>query len=106
MPKRQRGDRPLPPCEENSREPYVHSDLGVYYAKLGESELAHQRAGTAVSLAPDSGEIISAAAEAHELVGEREKAVELVRRSLDLGYPIKNYQTNPEFESLLAETQF
>ena len=92
--------------EENPREPYVHSDLGLYYAKLGQADLALQRARTAVSLAPDSGEILSAAAEAHELVGERDKAVELVRKSLNLGYPIRNYQINPEFDSLLAETQF
>jgi tetratricopeptide (TPR) repeat protein len=91
---------------ENSRDPYVHSDLGLYYAKLGRSEMALQRAGTAVSLAPDSGEILSAAAETHELLGKREKAVELVRQSLSLGYPIQKYQTNPELESLLAETQF
>ena len=91
---------------ENSRDPYVHSDLGVYYAKMGQSELALRRAGTAVSLSPDSGEILAAAAEAHELVGDREKAIALMQQSLELGYPIRNYHHNPELKALLAETQF
>ena len=90
---------------ENPRDSYVHSDLGLYYAKLGQPDLALQRAGTAVSLSPDSGEILSAAAEVHELVGEREKAIELIRQSLDLGFPIRNYHLNPEFRNLLAETE-
>ena len=90
---------------ENTRDPYVHSDLALYYAKTGNPELALQRADTATSLSPDSGEILSAAAATYELAGEREKAVELIRQSLQLGYPMQNLQYNPEFQALLAETE-
>ncbi|MEP4485991.1 MAG: tetratricopeptide repeat protein [Halioglobus sp.] len=90
---------------ENSRDPYVNSDLGLYYAKLGQRDLALQRASTSVSLSPESGEIVAAAAEAHELIGEREKAIALMQQSVELGYPARNYHHNPELKALLAEAE-
>lgn len=92
--------------QNNQRDIYAHSDLALYYAKTGETELALQRVSTALSLSPESGEILAAAAEVHLLVGQRDKALELVRESLELGYPLHQYQNNPEFSQLLAEVSF
>jgi hypothetical protein len=42
-----------------------------------------QRLATALALSPDSGEIMAAAAETYEIVGQRERAIELARDALE-----------------------
>ncbi len=88
---------------QNPRDPFVHSDLALYYVKTGQTELALQRLGTATTLAPDSGEIQAAGAEVYELLGQRDKAIELAKLSLDLGYPRQRLQRNPEMSELLSD---
>jgi serine/threonine-protein kinase len=88
---------------QNPRDPFVHSDLGLYYAKIGEAELALQRITTALSLSADSGEIRSAAAETYELLGQRDKAIGLAREALAMGYPRQRFLRNPEMADLLAD---
>ena len=88
---------------QNPRDAFVHSDLALYYAKTDRPALALQRLGTAMTLSPDSGEIQAAGAEVYTLIGEREKAIELARRSLELGYPRQRIQRNPELSDLLAD---
>jgi tetratricopeptide (TPR) repeat protein len=87
------------------RDPYVHSDLALYYAKTAQVDLALQRLETAITLSPDSGEVLAAAAEALELVGNRERAIELAHRSLELGFPFQRFQRNPEVAKLLQDAQ-
>ncbi len=89
--------------EQNPRDPFVHSDLALYYAKVGQSELALQRVGTALTLSPDSGEILGAASETYELLGQRDKAIELAKRSLDMGFSRQRFLRNPEMANLLAD---
>ena len=89
--------------QQNPRDPYVHSDLALYYAKQGQTELAQQRLDTALALFPDSGDIQATAAEVYELSGQREKAIEKVLKSVELGYPRQRFQRNPEFADLLKD---
>ena len=88
---------------QNSREAYVHSDLALYYAKLQQEDLALQRLETAITLSPESASIIAAAAEAYELIGQRENAVELARKALSLGFSREQIQRNPELTELLSD---
>lgn len=89
--------------QRDPRDPFVHSDLALYYAKMGRPELALQRLETAVTLSPDSGEILAAGAEVHELNGQRDKAIELARAALDAGFKRQQLQRNPELSGLLAD---
>ena len=89
--------------QQNPRDPFVNSDLTLYYAKTGQSELALQHLETAITLSPDSGEILAAAAEACEVIGQRDRAIELVQRSLELGFTRRQLQRNPEFGDLLTD---
>jgi len=89
--------------QQNPRDAWVHSDLSLYYAKTGQKNLALQRLETAVTLSPDSGEILAAAAEAYELTGQRDKAVELAHKALELGYNRQQFQRNPEVANLLND---
>jgi serine/threonine-protein kinase len=89
--------------KQNPRDAFANSDLALYYVKTGQEELALQRAQTAITLSPDTGEILAAAAEVYELLGQRDKAIELVQKALDLGHPAQIIQRNPEFADLLED---
>lgn len=85
------------------RDAWAPSDLGLYYAKSGKTELALQRIETALALAPGNGEIYAAAAEVHELSGQRDNAVEYAQEALELGYTRRQFQRNPETVALLDD---
>lgn len=89
--------------EQNPREAFTSSDLALYYAKTGQAELAVQRLETSTTLAPESAEILAAAAEAYEIMGQRDSAVEFAHRSLALGLSWKQLQHNPELTALLND---
>lgn len=89
--------------EQAPRDPYIYSDLALYYAKTGQVDLALQNSETALVLAPDSGEILAAGAEVHELLGRRDQAVELARRALASGLPWQSLKRNPELVALLED---
>lgn len=89
--------------QQNTRDPFVHSDLALYYAKMGRSDIALQRLETAIILAPDSGEVLAAVAEAYETMGLRDKAVEFARKSLENGFSSQQLQVNPELSELVAD---
>lgn len=89
--------------QQNLRDPFAHSDLALYYAKTDQPGLSLQRLETAITLSPDSGEIYAAAAEVHELLGQRDKAIEFAHKSLELGYTRQQFQRNPELSELLHD---
>ena len=85
------------------RDPFIHSDLALYYAKKGQPEMALKRLETALVLSPDSGEIQAAAAEVYELIGQRDKAIKRVQKAIELDFSRQRFQRNPEFTALLAD---
>lgn len=89
--------------KENPRDAFAHSDLALYYAKTSQPQVALQRLKTALTLSPDTGEILAAAAEVYELLGQRDQAIESARQALKLGFPRPRLQRNPELAKLLAD---
>jgi tetratricopeptide (TPR) repeat protein len=89
--------------DKSPRDPYIYSDLALYYAKTGQPELALQHVETALVLAPDSGEMLAAAAEVHELLGRRDQAVDAAQRSLAYGLTWQRLKRNPELSGLLED---
>jgi tetratricopeptide (TPR) repeat protein len=89
--------------DADPRDFWAPSDLGLYYAKTGEPELAVQRTDTALALSEDATEVYAAAAEVYELIGQRDRAVELAQKALDLGYSRRQFLRNPEMVELLAD---
>ena len=88
---------------KDPRDAWAPSDLGLYYAKTGQIELALQRTSTALALAPGNGTVHASAAEVYELAGQRDKAVEFVLKALELGQPRRHFQQNPETVALLDD---
>lgn len=89
--------------QQDPRDAWAPSDLGLYYAKTGQMALAMQRTDTAIALAPRNGSIHAAAAEVYELAGQRDKAVESVLTALELGQARRHFQQNPETVALLDD---
>jgi len=89
--------------QQKPRDPFVHSDLALYYAKTGRPELARQRMETALILSPEAGEILAAAAEVHELAGRRDQAIEMAREALESGFPQQRLERNPELAALRSD---
>jgi serine/threonine-protein kinase len=87
------------------RDAFLHSDLALYYAKTGREKLARDRLATALLLSPKGPEIHAAAAETHELLGDRGKAMEYAGEALRLGYSRQRLERNPELAGLLAEAR-
>jgi len=91
--------------KQSPRDPFIYSDLSLYFAKKSQPEQAIKRMETALVLSPDSGEIQAAAAEVYELIGQRDKAIERLQQAIELDYPRQRFQRNPEFASLLTDTR-
>ncbi len=89
--------------QQNPREVYVHSDLAGYYAKTKQVELALQRLETSITLSPESANILVAAAAAYEIMGQRDKAVELAHKALALGLPKQRLLRNPDMADLMND---
>lgn len=89
--------------ELDSRDAFVHIDLALYYAMLGNSELSNQRLNTALILSPESGEIRLLAGITLEQLGEREKAIEQILSALEFGYPREAVVIAPELVELLED---
>jgi tetratricopeptide (TPR) repeat protein len=90
---------------QSPRDPYIHGDLALYYAKTWRTESALQHIETALVLASDSGEMLAAAAEVYEMLGRRDQAVDHARRALVSGLPWQNLKRNPELADLLADSR-
>jgi tetratricopeptide (TPR) repeat protein len=89
--------------QSSPRDSYVHSDLALYYAQTGQSELALERVETALALDGENGEILVAAAETYEKVGQRERAIEMLREALDSGMTRQRLQRIPALVDLLED---
>lgn len=89
--------------QQDPRDAWAPSDLGLYYAQTGRMELALQRTATALALAPANGSIHAAAAEVYELAGQRDQAVESVLTAIELGHARRHFQQNPETAALLDD---
>lgn len=85
---------------QNPRGVYVHSDLAFYYAKTKQTELALQRLETAITLAPESPNILAAAAATYEIMGQRDKAVEFAQKAIALGFSKQRLHQSPDMADL------
>jgi eukaryotic-like serine/threonine-protein kinase len=91
--------------KNSPRDPFVHSDLALYYAKTGNAQLAGQRLATALALSPDGPEILAAAAEVYELLDQRSNAIAFAEKSLQLGYSRQRLERNPELSKLMPHVK-
>ncbi len=92
--------------EVNPNDPLLLALLGQYYAQRKLAADARQLTQRALSLAPEQTEVLHLAIGAYELLGDRQSALETVRRALEAGYPVESIKTERLLDSLVADPEF
>jgi serine/threonine protein kinase/Flp pilus assembly protein TadD len=96
---------------ENSRketpdDPELLARLGGYYAFNGQSDRSLKLLRQAVALAPNNPNILFVAGDGYEILHRRSDAIELIAKSLALGFHADQFQRSPELASLRKDSQF
>jgi len=74
--------------------------MGLYSARLGDHTQAEPLLGHVMALAPKSASVHFRAGLAYELLGERDAAIAALTKAVELGYPLKLIQAEPDLLEL------
>jgi serine/threonine-protein kinase len=91
---------------ETPRDAIVQSTLGLLYAKKKMREKAISRIQSALVLSPDDPNVLEAAGQAYELLGDRSQALQNIQKSLQKGYVLAALKNIPDLQGLLADPRF
>jgi serine/threonine protein kinase/Flp pilus assembly protein TadD len=80
------------------------SRMGLYSARLGDHTQANPLLSRAIALAPENASVNFRAGLAYELLGERDAAVAALTKAVELGYPLKLIQAEPDLLELRRES--
>ena len=81
----------------------LQSNLSLYYSRLGDKQRAEMRMQSALALSPEDRNVLGAAGEVYENLGERKKAVALLTKALKLGLPPADLKRNPALKKLIQD---
>ncbi len=90
----------------NSNDAEVWADLSGYYIRIGETKKASTSASRALELAPDNVIVILTAALTYEELGNREHALQLLRKALEQGLALAEIEQEPGFNKLRDDSRF
>jgi serine/threonine-protein kinase len=90
----------------NPRDAPLLSTLADCHAHLGQAGRARELLAQALRLAPDEGEVLFQAAGVVEFLGDRARALALVKKALDSGYSRDEIARAPNMEALRADPRF
>ena len=76
------------------------SRMGLYSARLGDRTQAEPLLARVMALAPKSANVHFRAGLAYELLGERDAAITALTKAVELGYPLKLIQAEPDLLEL------
>jgi serine/threonine-protein kinase len=80
------------------------SRMGLYSARLADTTQAAPLLARAIELAPKNANVQFRAGLAYELLGKREAAVTALTKAIELGYPLKLIQAEPDLVNLRRES--
>jgi len=90
----------------NPRNANLIVDIAAYHAMLGNREEATNCLEEALALDSDDLFVIYGAAHAYEQLGERDKAVQLVEKAVERGYPLGEIARDPFMQKLKEDERF
>jgi serine/threonine protein kinase/tetratricopeptide (TPR) repeat protein len=91
---------------DSPRDALAQSKLGVLYAQKKAREKAISRIQSALALSPDDPNVLEAAGEAYEDLGDRVMALQYVGKSLQKGYDLADLKSSPDLQGLIADPRF
>jgi serine/threonine-protein kinase len=80
--------------------PFLVSRMGKFYASLHDPAQALPLLRKAFALAPNDAEVLERLAESYELLGQREEALKLINKALQLGFSVDYSKRTPVFKAL------
>ena len=84
----------------------ILSDLASYQAAVGEKDRAILEIRKAIAISPDSPDVARRAAETYEILHLRDDALRWLTKALELGYSLKDLQTNEDLAGLRADPRY
>jgi len=84
----------------------VQVELGLLYSKGESREKAVPLIEAALARAPDDPSVLASAGEAYENLGNRDAALELVKKALDRGWTVEQLESDPGQKTLLLDSRF
>jgi eukaryotic-like serine/threonine-protein kinase len=103
-------DRELPlleqAAESNPRDSGVQSRLGLMYARKKLHDKALVRIQLALALSPDDPDVLENVGEAYEYLGDRQRAIQNIEKSLQKGYSMEALKSTAALQSLLSDPSF
>ncbi len=81
-------------------------ELGMLYSRSRLREKSLPLIDAAITRSPEDPNILATAAEAIENLGDRERALDLVRKALDRGETLEQLQDVPRLRNLLTDARF
>ncbi len=88
------------------RAPQLLTHLAAYYAELDEPERTRELMAEALRYAPNDIEIMFQVGHTHEVLGDRERALEWIGRALKRGYSRAQIESTPALRGLCADRRY
>ena len=79
--------------------------MARYYAMLGDQPAARQSLDTALRLAPRDMYVMYESAQAHAILGDSERALELLLSAIETGYSRAEIRVNPFLEEVRRDAR-
>lgn len=89
-----------PLLERRKDDVTLMSRMGLYSARLGDRAKAEPLLVRVIALAPKNAYVHFRAGLAYELLGERDKAIKTLTKAVELGFPLKLIQAEPDLLEL------
>jgi len=93
-------------ADANPDDAIVHADLASYHAVLGREQEAQSYASRALELGPQEAIVLYTVAHAYEQIGQRARALDVLRRAIEAGHPLSDIQQEPGFRALREDPRF
>lgn len=90
----------IPVLERRKGDVTFMSRMGLYSARLGDRPQAEPLLARVIELAPKNASVHFRAGLAYELLGERDAAIIALTKAVELGYPLKLIQAEPDLLDL------
>jgi len=84
----------------------AQSTLANLYAKGKLNDKAASKIRTSLLLAPDDPNVLSNVGEAYEFMGDREKALQYIGKSMQKGFALDDIVNDPSLQALVADPRF
>jgi len=90
----------------NPTDAALNSHIARYHAMLNAPDRAYAHLGLALQLAATENDVLHAAAQVHEILGDRDQAFSYLRQAVNAGYQRAEIEVDPVFAELRRDARY